>query len=149
MEQLRPLPGLPEQEHVEVAVAVVIADRRSVAHVLLHERAVGVGRGKDGSVVAGETQPHRARHVGARELRTEGRRRPGRRHDRSDEDQCSRARDEQDREQWPGDAVALHRTASMHRRALRQLSRIRDLKLKLAGSVTSPSGVVIATYLPA
>jgi hypothetical protein len=37
----------------------------------------------------------------------------------------------------------------MHRRAFGQLSRIRDLKLKLAGSVTSPSGVVIATYLPA
>src|SRR5690348_16537172 len=40
-EQLRVVAGLAEQDDVEPAVAVVVADRRAVAHVPLHQRAHG------------------------------------------------------------------------------------------------------------
>ena len=45
-EELRVVARLAEQQDIELAVAVVIADRGAVAHVALHQVAVRVDAGK-------------------------------------------------------------------------------------------------------
>ena len=47
-EEPRVVARLAEQQHVRPAVAVVVADRRAVAHVPLHQVAHGVETGKTG-----------------------------------------------------------------------------------------------------
>ena len=81
VEQPRRVAGLAEQQHVEVAIAVDVADGGAVAHVLLHQRAVGVLRGEHRPGVADEVEAGSVRDVDTHGVVVRGADSPGHRCD--------------------------------------------------------------------
>ena len=68
MEEARRAAGLPGEEHVEVAVTIEIADRRTIAHVALHQPAHLIPGRIHVAVIATEGEARRRRDIHAADL---------------------------------------------------------------------------------